>query len=131
MILDILNNNSLRNKFEILKDCIKCNADTLLISESNKLFPVAQFLIEGCSTMYRRDRDKNGGFVLIYVREDIASKLVSFKNDDVNIRHFFIEINRGKKKRLLSCSYKPHSNLIETHLIYHKEKFWSLFRKVW
>lgn len=29
----------------------------------------------------RRDRDKNGGDILLYVRECISSKLVSFKVD--------------------------------------------------
>ena len=56
-----------------------------------------------------------------YVREDIPFKLVSFKNDDTNVKHFFIENNLRKKKRLLSSSYNPHSNLIETRLDYLKK----------
>ena len=79
----------------MLKDCIKGNIDILLISETKlgECFPIGQFQIEDFSTLYRKDRDKNGGGILLYVREDIPSKLVSFKNDDTNIEHFFIGIN--------------------------------------
>ena len=71
--------------------------DILLISETklDKSFPIGQFQI-GFSIPYRRDRDKKGGGILPYVREDILSNLVSFKNDDTNIEHFFIEINLRK-----------------------------------
>ena len=118
LIIGHINSNSLRNKFEMLKDCIKGNIDILLISETKlgECFPIGQFQIEDFSTPYRKDRDKNGGGILLYVREDIPSKLVSFKNDDTNIEHFFIGINLRKRNWLLSYSYNPLSNLIETHL---------------
>ena len=98
--------NSLRYKFEMSKDCIIGNVDILLTSETklDKPFPAGQFQIESFSTTYRRGRDKNRGGILLYVREDIPSKLASFKNDDTNIEHFFIEINLRKKKWLLPRS---------------------------
>ena len=98
--------------------------DILLISETklDKSFPIGQFQI-GFSIPYRRDRDKKGGGILLYVREDILSNLVSFKNDDTNIEHFFTEINLRKEKWLLSSSCNSHSNLIETHSNYLKKGF--------
>ena len=55
----------------------------LLIYETklDESFPIHQFQIQGFSTPYRRDRDKNGCGILLCVREDITFKLVSRKND--------------------------------------------------
>ena len=62
------------------------------------------------------DRNTNGGGIALYVREDIPSKQISFKNDDEDMEHFFVEINLCKKKWLISCSYNPHLQLIDEHL---------------
>ena len=74
---------------------------------------------------HRRDIDKNGGCVLLYVKVDIPSKQVSLKSDDTNIENFFFEINLRKKKVAFrkSGSYDRHSNLIETNLNFFKESF--------
>ena len=74
-----------------------------MISETklDESFPIAQFKIEGFITPHRRNIDKNGGCVLLYVKVGIPSKLVSLKSDDTNLEHFFIEINLRKKKWLL------------------------------
>ena len=60
-------------------------------------FPVSQFEIDGFSTPFRQDRNKNGGGILLYICSYIvASKLNSyiFPND---VEAFFIEIKKGKK----------------------------------
>ena len=48
-ILAHLNINSIRNKFELLSEQIKGNADVSMISETkiDDSFPVGQFLVEG------------------------------------------------------------------------------------
>ena len=68
------NINSLRNKFASLATMIKDYVDLLLISETkiDSSFPTAQFHIDGY-TIHRRDRDENGGGLLLYVREDVSS----------------------------------------------------------
>ena len=50
--INIININSLRNKFETLKDCIRGNADTLSITETKlgESLRIGQFQIEGFST---------------------------------------------------------------------------------
>ena len=120
-IIGHINISLLRNRFEISKDCIKCIVDIWLIPETklDESFPITQFKIEGFTTPYRRDIDKNGGCVLLYVKVDIPSKQVSLKSDDTNIENFFIGINLRKKKVAFrkSGSYDPHSNLIETKLL--------------
>ena len=42
-------------------------------------FPTGQFHIHGFSEPYRFDRNANGGGILMYIREDIPSKLVLTK----------------------------------------------------
>lgn len=83
----------------MLKKRITANLDTLSISESklDKSFPIGQFQVDGLSSPYRRDRDKNGGDILLYVREYISSKLVSFKIDS-SIEQLYHEIKPLKLK---------------------------------
>ena len=48
----------------------------------------------------------NGGGILLYIREDIPSKLLSTERNLTEA--FFVKINlRNKKKWLISCSYNP------------------------
>ena len=73
-----LNINSIRNKFDFLKEMVRDNVDILLITETkiDSSFPIAQFQIDGYTTPYRLDRDENGGGILLYVRDDIPSKTI-------------------------------------------------------
>ena len=78
VIIDQININSIRNKFEPLVSFINNNLDILMISETkiDDTFPDSQFLIEGFSVPYRLDRTAKGGGILLYIREDIPSKLL-------------------------------------------------------
>ena len=60
------------------------------------------------------DRNGSVGEILVYIREDIQSKLIP--TDFSNREGFFLELNLRKKKWVLCCSYNPHSNFIETHM---------------
>ena len=79
LIFAHLNINSIRNKFELLSEQIKDNVNILMISETkiDDSFPVGQFLIEGVFTPYRLDLDSKGEGILLYVREDIPSNLIT------------------------------------------------------
>ena len=96
LIFAQLNINSLRNKFESLQHMINKNIDVLLISETkiDSSFPSAQFHLEGYPTPYRLDRNANGGGILLYIREDIPSKLL---NTDLSVEGFFVEIRLRKR----------------------------------
>ena len=39
-------------------------------------FPLDQFYVEGFTMPYRLDRNRNGGGIIIYVREHIPSKIL-------------------------------------------------------
>ena len=115
-IVGHLNINSIKNKFDFLAQQVKGYIDILMISETklDESFPVSQFLIDGYIVPFRFDRNGNGGGILLYIREDIPSKLLSIYQD---IEGFSVEINlRGNKKWLLSCSYNPKKVQISNHL---------------
>ena len=73
VVIGLLNINSVIRKFDALKSIISGMIDVMIIVES-KLgysFPISQFLIDGYGIPFRRDRNKFGGDISIYVREDI------------------------------------------------------------
>ena len=116
IVVGHLNINSIKNKFDFLAHQVQGNIDILMMSETklDESFPVGQFLLDGYSVPFRSNRDGNGGSILLFIREDIPSKLLPMNN---NIGDFFVEINlRNKKKWLLSWSYNPKKALILNHL---------------
>ena len=116
LVLAHININSIRNKFDTLVQQITNNIDILMISETklDNSFPEGQFLIPGYSSPYRFDRNCRGGGIMLYVREDIPSKLLSIENQP--IEGFYVETNLRKKKWLLCGTYNPHRNNIGNHL---------------
>ena len=108
LILGHVNINSIRNKFDSLIYMLDKNIDTFLISETklDDSFPSAQFKIEGFITPYRYDRNDKGGGFLLYIREDIPSRLLKSKSQ-CNVKSLSVEINLKKRKWFLNCSYNP------------------------
>ena len=108
IVIGSLNINSLPAKFDQLKEVIGKNLDILTIQETklDSSFTPQQFIIEGYSEPYRLDRDRDGGGVLIYVREDIPSKLLKKHNFTQYVEGMFVEINLRKTKLLLFGGYR-------------------------
>ena len=115
IILGHLNINSIPNKFNPLAEGVSGNVDIIMISETkiDETFPARQFYIDGYTPPYRLERNCNRGGLMIFVREDIPSKLIENSNF---IESIFLEINLRKNKWLLCGSYNPHKNLISQHL---------------
>ena len=88
-----------------------------MISETklDETFPAAQFSLQGFCDPYRFDRNHNECGIMLYIREDIPSRLRENKLRN-NSEYFFVEINLRKKKWLLCCSYHPHKNSMSTHI---------------
>ena len=72
-----------------------------------------QFYIHGFSEPYRFNRDCNGGGILLYIRDDIPSTLISTK---MTIEGFFVEINLRKKKKIICCPNIQIQSVISDHL---------------
>ena len=97
--------------------------DILMISETklDDSFPEAQFYIEGFRAPFRLDRNKHGGGILLYVRNNIEAILLTdhvFPND---IEAFFTEIKVNTCKWLLCCSYNPNRTNVSAQL----EQIWK------
>ena len=75
-----------------------------MISETklDPSFPTGQFHIHGFSEPYRFDRNSSGGGIVLYIREDISSKLILTK---MTVEGFFVEINFRKKKGGFFAAY--------------------------
>ena len=116
LIFGHLNINSLRNKFDLLCEQIKDSIDIFMISETklDDSFPQGQFLIGGFHSPFRFDRNKSSGGILLYVREDIPTKILS--HDFPSAESIFLEIILHQKKWLINCSYNPQKNNIKHHL---------------
>ena len=69
-----------------------------MISETklNNSFPDGQFLIEVSHAPFRFDRNKYGGGIILYVREDIPAKILC--HDFPFAVSFVAEINLHKRK---------------------------------
>ena len=115
IIIGHLNIDSLKNKFESLQEQINGNVDILLILEAklDDSFPNGQFLIKGYSAPYRLDRDTQRGGIILFIREDIPSKLLAL--EDLPTEVFYVEINLRKKKLLLCYSYNHKKSNIRAH----------------
>ena len=109
MIIAHLNINSFPNKKDDLISIINGKIDILVITETklDETFTNVQVTIAGYSQPYRLDRDRHGGGVLIFVREDIPSRKLSKHTFPTDIEALYIEINLRKTKFLLIGTYHP------------------------
>ena len=120
VIISHLNINSIRNKFVALSDIVKNKIDIMLISETklDTSFPNSLFHIDSFSPPYRTDRTNRGGGLLLYVRNDIPSKVLSTICIPTDKECIFIEINLFKKKWIICGFYNPHKNQIENQVLF-------------
>ena len=106
-----LNINSISGKCDQLKCLISNHADILVLAETklDETFTTSSFPKVGFSSPFQLDWNRKGGDILIYMRSDILSKLLtkhSFPND---IEGLFVEINFRKSKWLLFGTDQPPS----------------------
>ena len=77
-------------------------------------FPQDQFVIDGFRAPHRLDQNCLGGGLILLLREDILSNLLTIEAKPIEC--FYVELNLCNKKWLVKCSYNPHKNSIGTHL---------------
>ena len=85
----------MRNKFEPLSTMISGNINILMISETkfDETFQAAQLLSQGFCMPFRFDRNRNGGGIMLHIREDILSRLIERKVRNY-VEYFFFEIKK-------------------------------------
>ena len=81
----------------------------LVITETktDSALPLNQFAVQGYSKHYRFGRNRNGGGIFIYVRENISSKELIIHNTSEDIESIFFENSMIKTKCLLCGYYHP------------------------
>ena len=89
-----------------------------MISETklDSSFPNTQFYMKSYSKPYWLHRDSKGGCIILYVREDIPSKLISSSCTNHDNEYFLVELNLRKQKWLIICNYNPHKTRIKGYL---------------
>ena len=108
-ILTHLNINSIRNKFEEFKEIIvKGSLDCIVISETklDNTFPLQQFTINGYKPPLRLDRNAHGGGLLVYIKHNLPSKILT-KLENSSIELIPFELNLVKHKWLILATYRP------------------------
>ena len=114
-LIAYLNINSLRNKVIDLKEIVGYLSPDYLVLSETKLddsFPSAQFNLPNYEIRARRDRDKNGGGLIEFVKKGlICKKLKIFEPRKSEC--ICSEITVSKKKWLCFSIYRPpsHDNL--------------------
>ena len=61
-------------------------------------FPPSQFILDGFTPPYRLDRMQHGGGIMLFIREDISSKLLNVDISISGIENVIVEINLRSKK---------------------------------
>ena len=91
VIIGTLNMNYLASKFG---EDFSGIFDILIITDRklHNTFPTSQLYIEIFPMPYRLDRNRNGGGIVIYVREDIPTKIPAKHNLSKDIEGIFLEI---------------------------------------
>ena len=86
------NINSIGNKVDLFVPAVVRNLDILLITKTkiDTSFPEGQFAIDSFTTPYRVKRDCHGEGTLLYIRQDIPSKLLIDLKISKNLEGFFV-----------------------------------------
>ena len=95
-----MNISLLRNKFDQLKILVQNKIDNLVITESklDDTFPDSQFHIPGYEVPFRKDRNKLGRIIIVFVRDDIPCKKLDVRIPEA----LFLEIHLRQIKCLFS-----------------------------
>ena len=109
-----MNINSISSKFGSLTSLIKDTIDLLLITESklDDTFPSDQFKIEGFSRPIRLDRNRNGGGLIIFVREGLTCKELKPRRLYPELECTFLELRIRQCKWLVVMGYNPQKEKI-------------------
>ena len=85
------------------------------LKQQDESFLTAQFLLYVFSASYRIYRNLKGGRILLYIMQDIPSRLFNSKSKTVT-ETISVEVNSSKRKCFLNCFYNPNKNRILNHL---------------
>ena len=113
IVIGCLNINSLRNKFDLFKEFVQENLDVIIIIETklDDSFPSRQFEISNYSGPFRCDRNRYGGGVMVFVKNNIPSMELKKFNSERHFEGIFLELNLRKQKMLLFSGYRSEHEI--------------------
>ena len=78
-----------------MKELVPEHVDNLVLTETklDDSFPNLQFSVDGFSEPFRIDRNRFGGEVMVFVGDDIPSKLLTKRFFPIDIEGLFVELN--------------------------------------
>ena len=84
--------------------------DILMISESklDDTFPTPQFVIDSFVEHFKLDHTKNGGVILLFVKNNITATVLTNYTLPEDMKTLFVEIVIKRIKWLFCCSYNPY-----------------------
>ena len=111
LVIAHININFLAKKFEPLVSLVEDKIDIFLVSETklDDTFPSNQFTINGYLEQIRQDRNRHGGGLAFFIRDDLPCKVLSHTLPK-NVEGVFIELTLRKTKWLLLGGYNPTKN---------------------
>ena len=86
-----------------------------MISETNtdESFSLGQFKVNGFNAPFRLNGNSDGGGVMLFLREDMLSKLIASETPPVE--ELYVEVKLRKQKWFISYSYNPNKSMICQH----------------
>ena len=107
-----LNINSIQNKFEELEMLNRSlKAQVLILSETkiDSSYPNSQFSLNGYH-MFRKDRVKGGGGLLVYVSTVIPSRRLTLPKTYKTLEALAVDVKIGRQDILILSIYRPPKN---------------------
>ena len=91
--------DSVRNKFSSPQQTVLSKTNIIPLSETkiDDSFPDSQFFAEGFK-MYRKDRTKTGGGLLLYVNQNLPNKIINSYKFKENSEIVLFEFSVSSKK---------------------------------
>lgn len=112
-----LNINSYQNKFEEMKEIVlKLRIQVMMISETaiDSSYPDSQFAIPGYM-IYRSDRNKGVGGILVYVSSRVICKRVKVPRCYKTIESLVLEIRLKRGSVIVAGLYRPQKPLVSNY----------------
>ena len=97
---------------------VQDSIDFLLITESkiDDTFPHGQFQVQGFTRPIRLDRNRNGGGLIMFIRDDLTCKELKPRTLFPELECTFLEIRIRQCKWLIVVGYNPHKEGIGNFL---------------
>ena len=117
-IIGHLNINHLDPKFEPLVDIIRNNIDILLVSETkiDGSFLPGKYFIEGYKEPIRLDRNKYGGGLLFFIKDDLDCVEIKSHKLAKKVEAVFLKLKIRNTKWLIMGGYNPEKKNIKNFL---------------